>query len=92
MILCLITFPGLNLYSLLACWPLLSIWLQCFHGGEEDMGSWLSLGRACGDVMRLVYGEAVAFGQGQRGACDSSVSSSSVCVLMDGVWLLRPWK
>lgn len=38
------------------------------------MKSLISLGRACGDVMGLVHGEAVAFCQGQREACDGPVS------------------
>lgn len=50
----------------------------------------MSLGRACGDVMGLKHGEAVAFGQGQREACDSLVKGSSLCVLMAGMRLLRP--
>lgn len=52
---------SLLLLALVRCWP-------------GHMKSLISLGRSCGDVMGLVHGEAVAFCQGQREACDNPVS------------------
>lgn len=58
------------------------------------MGSLFSLGRICGDVMMSCdwyIGKLWPLAKGkERHVTDSSVSSSSVCMLTDGVCLLRP--
>lgn len=54
------------------------------------MGSLFSLGRTCGDVMMSYdwyMGKLWPLAKGkERHVTDSSVSSSSVCMLMDGPW------